>query len=274
MLLRIAYDGTDFRGFARHADTRTVQGTLEAALSALYGQPVAVRGASRTDAGVHARGQLVAFEPPTSIPAEGVVMALAGSLPADLVACAAWEEHDPSGAPVEPRFENGGKRYGYRIRCARLRNPLTDRLEWQIPRPLDLSAMRASAPALVGEHDFRAFRAADCQATTTVRRIHSVSIGELPWEVEPPPDPGRPGLTPRLVHIEVAGEAFLRNMVRIVVGTLVEVGLGRREPAEVADILRSGDRRQAGPTAPARGLTLLEVLWSPRSGRPRGSVGR
>ena len=267
-LLRIAYDGGGFHGFARQPAVggapapRTVQGALEAALSDLYGAPVRVRGASRTDAGVHALGQLVAFEAPRAIPPRGLLLALQGRLPADLAAVAAWEEARPEGAPVEPRRENGGKHYRYVIRTTPLRSLREGRYEWHLRRALDVPAMAAAAAALVGEHDFAAFRGAGCQAQTTIRRLWAVSVRGAAEGEAGLSDPGAlRGAGPPRVIIDVRGEAFLYNMVRIIAGTLVEVGCGRRPPASVAAALAAGERRAAGATAPAQGLTLVEVIW-------------
>ncbi|PRQ06933.1 tRNA pseudouridine synthase A [Enhygromyxa salina] len=269
VLLRLAYDGTGFHGFARQTGpggaVRTVQGELERALSRLYKQELLTRGASRTDAGVHARGQLVAFDPPFEIPPRGLLLGLAAQLPRDMVALAAWAADSPDAVPLNPRFHNLGKRYRYRIRVTSLRDPLTERYEWHLPRPLALEPMRAGAQRLIGEHDFAGFRARDCQAKTTVRRLRSIEIGvhtlaqidPLAWDtgrIEAPDEPA-------VVEIDVCGDAFLKNMVRILVGTLCAVGRGQLDLARLDELLREGDRARAGPTAPARGLTLIEVLW-------------
>lgn len=271
VLLRVAYDGADFHGFARQparADgrpVRTVQGALEAAISDLYRAPIQVRGASRTDAGVHAAGQIIAFEAPVAIPARGVVLGLRSRLPADVAVLSAWEEAGEGGAPVEPRHHNLGKHYRYCIRCAAAPDPARVRYEWQLGRDLDVAAMADAGARLRGEHDFAGFRAAACQATTTIRRLHAV---EVAGEAARPATTGDPELLGRGAHerviVDVHGEAFLHNMVRIIVGTLVEVGLGRRPPASIERALERGDRRLAGPTAPAAGLTLVEVRWAHR----------
>ncbi|MCA9695187.1 MAG: tRNA pseudouridine(38-40) synthase TruA [Myxococcales bacterium] len=267
VLLRLAYDGAEFHGFARQAagergPVRTVQGELEEALAVLYKAPVTTRGASRTDAGVHARGQLVAFDPPFAIPTRGLLLGLSGLLPRDLTVVAAWTEERQGGAPVDPRFENLGKRYRYRLRCARLRDPWTERFEWQLSSVLDHTVMQAAARAFVGEHDFGSFRASACQARTTVRRIRSVTVTRAPIVDAWPSDPGSlASPDDAILTIEVDGLAFLYNMVRIMVGTLVEVGRGRRAPGSIAELLANPDRARAGATAPARGLTLDEVLW-------------
>jgi tRNA pseudouridine38-40 synthase len=275
MLLRLAYDGTEFHGFARQPSqrgVRTVQGELERALARLYKQELPTRGASRTDAGVHARGQLVAFDPPFEIPPRGLLLGLAAALPRDLVAHAAWHVDDPEGEPLNPRFHNLGKLYRYRIRTTALRDPLSERFEWHLPRPLELERMREAAPRLVGEHDFAGFRAADCQARTTVRRLRSIELrirtlaelDPLAFETGRIDEPEAPAV----VEIDVRGDAFLKNMVRILAGTLVAIGRGQFGTERIDELLREGDRTRAGQTAPARGLCLVEVLW------PRALGGR
>ena len=275
VLVRLAYDGTDFHGFARQASggvaaesgearpLRTVQGELEAALAGLYRQPVRTRGASRTDAGVHALGQIVGFEAPLEIPARGVLLGLQGRLPRDLAVLAVWQATLADGGEVDPRFWNLGKCYRYRIRTGARRLPQTARGEWHLPRGrLDVAAMHAAAQHFVGEHDFAGFRAAGCQARTTVRRMQAVTVRGEATRDELPADP--PCLVDdpaAIVEVEVRGEAFLQNMVRIMVGTLVEVGLGRRPPDCVAELLARPERQRSGATAPPEGLTLVEVLW-------------
>ena len=278
-LLRLAYDGTDFHGFARQDGGgdrsrahRTVQGELERALSRLYKQALLTRGASRTDAGVHARGQVVGFDPPFEIPLHGLLLGLAAQLPRDVVALAAWEAQSPDGVPLNPRFHNLGKLYRYRIRVTALRDPLTERYEWHLPRPLELEPMREAAQRLIGEHDFGGFRAADCQAKTTVRRLRSIELrARTLAEIDPlAADVGRIDAPEALavIEIDVRGDAFLKNMVRILVGTMVAVGRGQFGLERLDELLGEGDRTRAGQTAPARGLTLVEVLW------PRALGGR
>lgn len=265
ILLRLRYDGTDFCGFARQPEMRTVQGELESALTALYRCPITTWGASRTDSGVHAMGQLVAFEPPetTSIPLEGLLRAMGGFLPPDLSLWDAWEEEGDGQRFINPRFGNGGKRYCYRIRSAAQRDPLQSRYLWDIRVPLDVAAMQRAASYLVGEHDFSSFRAADCQAAHAVRRLDALRV-----EVRAH-DPSRikrrasePWLVPALIEIHVEGTAFLKYMVRIISGTLIAIGKGHHPPEWMQEVLAAKDRTQAGPTAPAHGLTLIEVLWS------------
>lgn len=269
--MRLGYDGSEFHGWAaqRSADPerplRTVQGDVEAALAVLYKQPVSLRAASRTDAGVHALGQLAAFEPPSEIPLSGLVRGLNARLPATVAVFAAWAEP----GEVDLRRENAGKLYRYRIRCSELADPLAARYEWHLGRALDVDRMQAAADHFVGTHDFASFRAASCQARTTERTIGRVTVRGRVAPVGPLGDPGRldrlDGPTtearPDVVEVEVEGTAFLHNMVRIMVGSLVDVGLGRRPPDYIADLLVHPDRRRAGMTAPAAGLTLVEVYW-------------
>jgi tRNA pseudouridine38-40 synthase len=264
ILLRVAYDGTDFHGFARQVEPtggeplRTVQGELERVLAVIHDAPVETRGASRTDAGVHALGQLVAFERTLPIPCEGLRRAASKLLTKDVAVLAAWDED----AVVDLRKDNLGKRYRYRIRCTPERDPIAARFEWHFGKPLDLAAMNDAAQHLVGTHDFASFRASSCQAKSTRRTIHSIVVEARTAPCGPPSDPGRPPRTgPDALEIHVYGLAFLQHMVRIIAGTLVEVGLGRRTPASMDELLRAPDRRRAGRTAPACGLTLDEVVW-------------
>jgi tRNA pseudouridine38-40 synthase len=252
ILLRLAYDGTDFHGYAAQAANtageavRTVQGELERALAIVHGQPVATRGASRTDAGVHADGQLVGFERVTPIPCDNLVTALGRALADDVSVRAAWEEE----GVVDPRHGNAGKHYRYTLFLAKIRDPRLVRYVWPVPQVPDAQRMREAAARFLGEHDFAGFRSTMCQAKTTVRTIHDVAITERTSERGDP-----------IVDIDVRGTAFLHNMVRIMVGTLVEIGLGRGDGARIDEVLRTGDRSKAGRTAPPSGLTLVEVLW-------------
>jgi tRNA pseudouridine38-40 synthase len=220
---------------------------------------------------VHARGQLVAFEAPRAIPPHGIAAFLRDALPGDVAVTAAWEEP----GEVDPRRGNLGKHYRYRIRCTRHRDVHDARFTWQLARPLDPEAMQQAAWRLVGTHDFAAFRAARCHALSTERTLHAVDVR---WFSDPYPGPDDPGRTDAvhsdrdLVQVDVSGNAFLYKMVRIIVGTLVEVGIGRWPVTRIDEILAQADRALAGPTAPPHGLTLVEVRWPGRSeGRHRES---
>jgi tRNA pseudouridine38-40 synthase len=237
--LVVEYDGTDFAGWQRQAGQRTVQGCLEAAVEAMTGVATFVRGAGRTDAGVHALGQVASFRTDARIPTDGFLRGLNSHLPPDV----AVQELTEAPADFDARLSARGKLYRYQIWNHPIRSPRAARTSWHCRAPLDLAAMRAAAQLLVGEHDFAGFRSSDCDRLTTVRRLRRV-------EVE------REG---SLLTCEVEGTAFLRNMVRILVGTLVAVGWHDLHPDDVARILQHRDRTKAGQTAPARGLTLVRV---------------
>lgn len=247
--LVVEYDGTALSGWQRQANAPTVQQHLEDALAQILRHEVSVAGASRTDAGVHARGQVAAFETERPIPLHGIRRGLNSLLP-DAIAIRSAEE-----VPLEfhPRFQSTGKHYRYTILRAPDRSPRLRHRAWHHPEPLDAARMRDAARALVGEHDFAAFRAAGCTAKTTIRRIHAVDLIEGGGDAALP--------EPDLLVIDVKGNAFLRNMVRIVVGTLADVGRGALEAGQVAEILASRDRTRAGRTAPAQGLELIEVRY-------------
>jgi tRNA pseudouridine38-40 synthase len=220
----------------------TVQQHLEEALAQLLQHDVQVVGASRTDAGVHARGQVASFRTARPIPLHGIRRGLNSLLP-DTIAV-----RDASEVPEDfhPRFSATGKHYRYTILARPERSPRHRDRAWHHPEPLDVQAMEEGARALIGEHDFSAFRAAGCTAKTTMRRVDSIALTRRP---------------PSLLEVDLRGNAFLRQMVRIIVGTLTEVGTGRRAPGQVAEILASKDRTQAGITAPAHGLELVEVRY-------------
>ena len=257
--LVVEYDGTALCGWQRQANGPTVQGHLEDALAKLLDHDVRVVGASRTDAGVHARGQVASFRTERAIPLHGIRRGLNALLP-EAIAIVDASEAAPD---FHPRFSATGKHYRYLLYTRADRSPRWRDRAWHHEKPLDLAAMWQAATALIGEHDFAAFRAAGCTAKRTVRRIDQIEITELPGEF---PD-DRPGEAP-IVAIDVRGNAFLRNMVRIVVGTLVEVGRGRRPIGQVAEILASKDRTKAGITAPAHGLELVSVRYDGRKMSP------
>ena len=255
----VAYDGTDFHGWARQPDTRTVQGVLEAAIASMAGHEVSCRGAGRTDRGVHALGQIAAFDARRAIKPEGWLRGVNQALPDD-VAVRSAEACEPGYAP---RFDAIDKTYRYVLLVDDERDPLLRHRAWRLPPrlrhpdrasratpadTLDLDAMRSAAARLLGTHDFRAFRAADDERENTTRTLHALSI-----------EPGWAG-DPRQIALTYRGSAFMKNMVRILTGTLLEVGRGRMTPDSVAALLGLEGRRQdAGPTAPAEGLTLVEV---------------
>jgi tRNA pseudouridine38-40 synthase len=239
--LLVEYDGTDFSGWQRQPTERTVQGVLEEAIRGMTGESVFLRGAGRTDAGVHADGQVASFDLEANIPTHGLLRGLNSALPPD-VALLDVAEAAPD---FDARFSARGKVYRYTVWAHLVRSPRRARDAWHVRHSLDLDAIRAAAAALVGEHDFRAFRAADCDRRTTRRVVRRLDVD-------------RQGA---LIAIEVEATAFLKNMVRILVGTLIDVGRGRIDAGAIAHMLETGDRTAGGMTAPAHGLTLLRVIY-------------
>jgi tRNA pseudouridine38-40 synthase len=237
----VEYDGTDFSGWQRQDGQRTVQGVLEAGIKELVGESVFVRGAGRTDAGVHADGQVASFDLVQPMPPHGLLRGLNAILPADV----ALIEVAPAPAEFDARFSARGKVYRYSVWSHFVRSPRRARTAWHVRQPLDLEAIRTTAALLVGEHDFRGFRASDCDRLTTRRLVRRLDVD-------------RQGA---VLTFEVEATAFLKNMVRILVGTLIDVGRGRIAPATVSRMLETGDRTIGGMTAPACGLTLRRVIY-------------
>lgn len=249
VMLTVAYEGTAYHGWQAEPTGITVEEVLNRALGALTGEDIRVQGASRTDAGVHARGNLCVFDTDSPIPPERIGAALNGFLPEDIVVRAS--EEVPSG--FHPRFCDSLKTYEYTIYRDKLPDPLVRRFSWFIYRPLDVEAMRKAAAFLVGEHDFKSFCAAGAQVKTTVRRITALTVEE----------------NGAFLRIRVRGTGFLYNMVRIIAGTLVKAALGQIKPEETARILEAKDREAAGPTAPPQGLCLMKIDLYPE-GYPSG----
>lgn len=251
ILLTIEYDGSGFHGWQRQPQVRTVQGELEKVLTHICGIPVALNGTSRTDAGVHALGQRASFKGDFGIPADRIPLAvnnlLAGGASAqngvgDVRIISAEEVP----ADFHARFSSRGKMYRYIIRNLPEVDIFKRHYCYQICQPLDLAAMKQAAEYIAGTHDFRCFQAAGGQEReTTVRTIHSLSIQKVSENI----------------IIEVSGDGFLYNMVRIIAGTLAEVGMGKKNPEDVIEIIESGDRQKSGHTAPPGGLYLIEVYY-------------
>lgn len=239
ILLILEYDGSDFAGWQLQPNGRSVQAVVESALAELLGEAVRVHSAGRTDAGVHARAMPAHFVTTRDLPLHAFRDGLNRFLPDDV---AVREVHQmPDG--FHSRFVTSSKWYRYTIDRVRVRSPLQRRTTWQLPWQLNLEAMREAAACLVGEHDFRSFRVSGCSARTTVRNIHSVDLVE----------------EGSLLHVDVRGSGFLRNMVRMVVGTLVQVGQGKRPPADIAGMLRCEPGIRCGLNAPPQGLCLMAV---------------
>lgn len=237
----VRYDGTGFAGWQRQDNGRTVQGALEDTLSRIAGEPVAVQGASRTDAGVHALGQVAAFDYEGRHDVRAFLRGLEHLTPPDIAIVAADAVPDE----FHPRHSARGKLYTYDLWPHFPRSPFLADRTMHVRRELDVVAMDRAGARLVGTHDFSAFRAAGCDASSPVRRLWEVSTTRL--------SDGR-------VRVRVAGTAFLKYMVRNIVGTLLEVGSGKRPAEWVDSVLASRDRSNAGPTAEPGGLTLQRVF--------------
>jgi tRNA pseudouridine38-40 synthase len=238
--ITLAYDGSQFVGWQRQAAGTSIQGLLEDALRDLDRRDVTVVGAGRTDAGVHALGQVAGFSIERAIAADALVRALNARLPDAVRVLSAAE----TSSAFHARFGARTKTYRYRIWNADVLSPFERTYAWHVPGPLALEPMQRAAAQLEGPHDFAAFQAAGSGTRTTERVVHSSRIE-------------RPEAS--LVTYEIAGSGFLRHMVRNIVGTLVEIGRGRRDADWLRQVLASRDRAQAGPTAPAEGLILVRV---------------
>ena len=253
--LILEYDGTAYGGWQRQPRVSTIQQVLEEKLEVLLRHPVKAAAAGRTDAGVHAAGQVVSFATDATLTLDRIRKGLNALLPADIGVREAAE----APGDFDPRRQAGGKHYRYLVWNHPSRSPLLRHRAWHVREPLRLEAMQSAAKELIGEHDFSAFRASGCDSKTFVRRVRRLEIGlsSGTGALEAPPvrEQGEGGL----IAFDVEATAYLRYMVRNIVGTLVEVGLGRRGAADMARILESRDRTLAGRTAPARGLTLLRV---------------
>jgi len=278
ILLTVEYDGTLYAGWQRQQNALSVQQVLEEALSRACAHPVTATGSSRTDAGVHALAQMVHFDSDCTIPPEKYAFVLNTMLPPDIRVQASREVPDAFHA----RFLSCGKTYTYRMLNTRHASALRRNTHWHIPVPLDESLMREALLALPGSHDFAAFQAAGGTAKTTMRTIFSADlIRETPFPLAAS-DPSEEDITvsrPRMsarsfadpdqkgssYTLILSGNAFLYNMVRIVAGTLMEVGLGKRSPDAFSQAFRSLDRLDLGMTAPPHGLTLAEVRYPPEA---------
>lgn len=241
VLLTIAYDGTSYSGWQLQPNGLAVQQVVEEALRQLLGEQVQLRSSGRTDAGVHARGMAAAFTTGKNIPLRAFVEGTNRYLPDDISV--------QDACFVPPTFRPIGdalvKHYRYTILNSIIRSPLDRLYSWQVREPLDLSAMTEAAGYFLGRHDFAAFRASNCVARTTVRRVDTVDITE------------REGF----IIIDVIGEGFLKYMVRVMAGTLVDIGRGRFTAEHVRQLLCDRDRKKAGVTAPACGLCLMKVYY-------------
>jgi tRNA pseudouridine38-40 synthase len=254
ILLRVAYDGTAYAGWQRQANGPSIQAALEEALAPLAGGAVVVIGAGRTDAGVHADQQAAHVDLPDAVDPDVVVRAANARLPVDIrVRSASWVADD-----LHARYSAVAKTYRYAWLVSRVGHPLLARTHWQVAPPLDLTGMALAAARLEGRHDFSAFQSTGTPVTSTVRTITGVDFGVRPTE-----DIGL-ALSDgeKAVELEIRGEGFLRHMVRAIAGTLIEIGQGRLAPDVMGRLLGGAPRSEAGPTAPAHGLTLVRVEYS------------
>lgn len=240
ILLTVAYEGTAFSGWAAQRDARTVEEVLAGAVRAVDPNASHVRGTSRTDAGVHAEAHPVAFDAVLPIEPRGWVLALNSNLPDDVAVRTA--RRVPTG--FSPRFAAKEKRYRYRLLLDVVRDPLHAARSWRVGHPLDRERMREACEMLTGTHDFAAFRTSRDERTNTLRTLRQVLLEEL---------------SPRILSVVVDGSAFMHNMVRILVGTLVDIGRGQLELDGIARAFATGERKHLGTTAPAQGLTLEKV---------------
>ena len=239
--LIVDYDGTNYHGWQIQKNAITVEEILQQALCDLLQEPIELVGASRTDAGVHARGNVAVFDTHTRIPAEKIAIAVNQRLPEDIRVMQSEEVEEQ----FHPRYAESEKTYEYHISNVPIQLPTRRLYSYFVYLPLDVEKMQEAAKLFVGEHDFAGFCSAKSQVQTTVRTIYDCQVEKEGDEI----------------CIRVRGNGFLYNMVRIIAGTLVEVGLGRRKLSTVSQAIEKADRSLAGPTAPPEGLTLIKIEY-------------
>ena len=239
--LTVAYDGTNYHGWQYQPGSKTIEGELNRHLSDLFQEEIMVIGASRTDAGVHALCNIAVFDTKARIPSDKIAYALNQRLPEDI----RIRKSEEVEADFHPRKQATRKTYEYKILNEEFLNPVERLYAHFTYVPLDVDCMREAAAYLIGEHDFKSFCASGSTAETTVRTIYSIDIEK----------------NKNMISIKVCGNGFLYNMVRIIAGTLMEVGKRRVTPAQIKEILEAKDRTKAGPTAPAKGLLLYEYQF-------------
>jgi tRNA pseudouridine38-40 synthase len=240
--LTVAYDGTAYSGWQFQPDKPTIQGAIEATWQSLTQETLRVTAAGRTDAGVHALGQTVGVATETRLTNEDLHRGLNALLPEDIAVVAIEDARENFHAT----YDAVGKRYRYHIHNSRSPSVFTRHYAWHYPQPLDATAMHRAGQGLVGRHDFSSFETAGSERPDSIRTIHELIVCRSGDETE-------------RITIDVAGDGFLYNMVRTIVGTLVEVGTAKREVTWPAEVLAAQDRRKAGQTAPPHGLFLVNV---------------
>lgn len=241
VFLKIAYDGTNYCGWQIQDNGITVEEMINKALSELLGEKIAVIGASRTDSGVHALGNVAVFDTETKIPAEKISFALNQRLPDDI----RIQESKEVPTDFHPRFCNSRKTYEYKILNRRFAMPTERLYSHFVYMPLDVDKMKKAAEYIVGEHDFKSFCSSRSQVENTVRTVYSLNVTK----------------EGDMIYIRICGNGFLYNMVRIIVGTLMKVGLNIYPPEHVKEIIEAKDRNVAGPKAAACGLTLIGIQY-------------
>lgn len=240
-LIRVAYDGTNYCGWQLQPELPTIEGELNKALSSLTGENIEVIGASRTDAGVHSDGSVAVFDSATRIPPEKIKYAVNNLLPEDIVVTQSFEVPES----FHPRHTDCVKTYQYRILNTEYPDPNRRYNSYHYRGKLDTELMNEAGKYIVGEHDFRCFMASGSQVTDTVRTIYALNVSK----------------EKDMIVITVTGNGFLYNMVRIIAGTLIEVGRGKKNPGDLEKIIASKDRNEAGNTAVAKGLTLHKIVY-------------
>lgn len=253
ILLTIQYDGTGYSGWQRQPDKRTVQGEIEKALTTLCRQPIEICGTSRTDAGVHAYGQAANFKGNYKIPVENIKKAVNGLLPEDIYIISAEKVEEDFHA----RFSAIGKTYEYKIISTKEKDIFSRNYHYNIYKELDIEPMRDAAAYFIGTHDFKSFMASGSSVIDTIRTIYALNIMEEKIDYVK-------GFKQRNINIEITGNGFLYNMVRIISGTLVDTGLGKMKPNQIANIIKAKDRRLSGHTAPPSGLYLKKIYFNER----------
>lgn len=269
-MLTVAFDGTNYSGWQIQPNKETIEGVLNRELSRLLNEEIKVVGASRTDSGVHAEGAVCVFDTESKIPGDKFSYAINQKLPED-IRIRSSKEVDIT---FHPRRVNSRKTYRYRIRHDEFPNPLDARYTYHVYTKLDIEAMRRACEFIKGKHDFKSFCSVHTDVDTTVRTVYDVHIDVTPDKkllqmsglMKSAGESGamRSGgesaagrIRPEIIDIYVTGNGFLYNMVRIIAGTLIEVGHGKIKPEEIPAIIEACDREKAGPTAPAKGLTLI-----------------
>ncbi|MCT4544391.1 MAG: tRNA pseudouridine(38-40) synthase TruA [Vallitalea sp.] len=241
IMLTVAYDGTDYCGWQIQKNAITIEQKLTEACQKLFSREIKLVGASRTDTGVHALGQVVVFEVETSIPIKKIPYAINAYLPKNIVVRdAKIVTHN-----FHPRYNVNNKTYEYKIYNAEFPLPQFNTYSYFYHKTLDVEKMKEASNYFIGKHDFKAFCSTGSSVKTTIREIYGCSVI----------------LEDDLIIIRITGNGFLYNMVRIIVGTLIEIGIGKKKPIDIIDIINSKDRKKAGVTAPAKGLTLKEIVY-------------